>query len=93
MVRKDLAEEMGLEGTSIKIVITKVGGAEEELDTKMYKVPVTTYQGKKVQVVQAVGISHISDDVTNVNLSESIGTKIWSYRFVDWYQSSPISCL
>ena len=69
MVRKDLAEVIGLEGTSIKIVISKVGGAEEELDTKMYKVPVTTYQGKKVQVVQAVGISHISDDVTNVNLS------------------------
>ena len=69
MVRKDLAEEMGLEGTSIKIVITKVGGEEEELDTKMCKVLVNTYHGKKVQVVQAVGISHISDDVTNVNLS------------------------
>ena len=36
MVRKDLAEEMGLEGRQSKRVITKVGGTEEELDTKIY---------------------------------------------------------
>jgi hypothetical protein len=36
MVRKDLAEEMGLEGRQSKKVITKVGGTEEELDTKIY---------------------------------------------------------
>ena len=35
MVRKDLAEEMRLEGRQSKIVITKVGGTEEELDTKI----------------------------------------------------------
>jgi hypothetical protein len=31
MVRKDLAEEMGLEGRQSEIVITKVGGTEKEL--------------------------------------------------------------
>jgi hypothetical protein len=69
MVRKDLAEEMGLEGRQSKIVITKVGGTEEELDTKIYKVPVSTHDGKRVQVVQAVGIPHISDDMNHVNLN------------------------
>jgi hypothetical protein len=47
MVRKDLDEEMGLEGRQSKIVITKVGGTEEELDTKIYKVPVSTHDGKE----------------------------------------------
>jgi hypothetical protein len=47
MVRKDLAEEMGLEGRQSKIVITKVGGTEEELDTKIYKVTVSTDDGKE----------------------------------------------
>ena len=69
MVRKDLVEEMRLEGRPSKIVITKVGGTEEELDTKIYKVPVSTYDGKRVQIVQAVGISHISDDATNINVN------------------------
>ena len=69
MVRKDLAKEMGLEGRQSKIVITKVGGTEEELDTKIYNVPVSTHDGKRVQVVQAVGIPHISDDMAHVNLN------------------------
>jgi hypothetical protein len=47
MVRKDLDEEMGLEGRQSKIVITKVGGTEEELDTKIYKVPVSTHDGEE----------------------------------------------
>ena len=69
MVRKYLAEEIRLEVRQSKIVITKVGGTEEELDTKIYKVPVSTHDGKRIQVVQAVGIPHISDDMTHVNLN------------------------
>jgi hypothetical protein len=69
MVHEDLAKEMGLEGRQSKIVITKVGSTEEELDPKIYKVPVSTYDGKIIQLVQAVGIPHNSDDMTHVNLN------------------------
>ncbi len=79
MVRESFAEELELQARPTKIVITKVGGSEEELDTNMYKVPVYTHEGKRVQVIQAIGISHISDDVTNVNLrriSDTFGIPI-----------------
>ena len=41
----------------------------QELDTKLYKVPISTNEGKRVQVVQAVGISHISDDIAQVSMN------------------------
>ncbi len=79
MVRESSADELELQARLTKIVITKVGGSEEKLDTNMYKVPVHTHEGKRVQVIQAIGISHISDDVTNVNLrriSDTFGIPI-----------------
>ena len=38
MVRSSFAESLGLESKTVKILITKVGGVEEELSTKLYKV-------------------------------------------------------
>ena len=51
-------------------MITKVGGVEEELTTKLYKVPVYNSDGKRVQIVQAVGIAQISEDSPNGTISE-----------------------
>ena len=59
--RSTRAEELGLEHKPVKIVITKVGGVEEELDTKVYKVPLYADSGKLIQTIQAVGISQISE--------------------------------
>ncbi len=49
-------------------MITKVGRTEEELTTKLCKVPVHNCKGKQVQVVQAVGIEQISKDSSTENL-------------------------
>ena len=96
MVRESFAEELELQARPTKIVITKVGGSEEELDTNMYKVPVYTHEGKRVQVIQAIGISHISDDVTNVNLrriSDTFGIPVDQLkRSTGWHQLSSFSC-
>ena len=70
MIRRSYAESLALEGKPINIVITKVGGVEEELTTKLYKVPVYNSDGKRVQIVQAVGITQISEDSPNGNISE-----------------------
>ena len=61
LIRSTRAEELGLEHKPVKIVITKVGGVEEELDTKVYKVPLYADSGKLIQTIQAVGISQISE--------------------------------
>ena len=68
MIRRSYAESLALESKPISIVITKVGGTEEELTTKLYKVPVHNCEGKRVQVVQAVGIEQISEDSSIENL-------------------------
>lgn len=68
MIRNDIADSMGLNGKRIKIYITKVGGEEEELDTMIYKVTLCTRDNVPVQSIQAIGIPHISDDVTEVNV-------------------------
>ena len=70
MIRRSYAESLALEGKPITIVITKVGGVEEELTTKLYNVPVYNSDGKRVQIVQAVGIAQISEDSPNGTISE-----------------------
>ena len=69
LIRSARAEQLGLDHKPVKIVITKVGGVEEELDTKMYKVPLYDDSGKLIQTIQAVGISQISEDSVGVNIS------------------------
>ena len=59
MIRSNFAESMNLESKPIKIVITTVGGTEEEMSTRVYKVPVCKHDGRVVQTFQAVAIPTI----------------------------------
>ena len=68
MIRCDLAESLGLEGKRIRIVLTKVGGTEEELDTMLYKMTLYNKNNFPVQAINAIGIPQISDDVTNIDV-------------------------
>ena len=70
LIRSAFAEQLGLDGKEVKIVITKVGGAEEDLDTKMYKVPVCDASGKLVQTIEAVGIPRISEETESLNVAQ-----------------------
>ena len=69
MIRSAYADQLGLNSKPIKIVITKVGGVEEELDTKLYKVPLFADGGRMIQTIQAVGIPQISDEPAGVNMN------------------------
>ena len=60
LIRSAHAKQLGLEHKPVTIVITKVGGVEEELDTKVYRVPLHADSGKLIQTIQAMGISQIS---------------------------------
>ena len=90
MIRSSLAESLSLQSKPVKILITKVGGIEEELTTKVYKFPVCTSDGKAVQVIQAVGIPQVSDEIAEVDvtaLANLFGlaseTTSWSHRCSD----------
>ena len=68
LIRSARAKQLGLEHKPVTIVITKVGGVEEELDMKVYKVPLHANSGKLIQTIQAMGISQISEDSPKVNI-------------------------
>ena len=51
LIRSARAEQLGLDHKPVRIVISKVGGVEEERDTKMYKVPLYDDSGKLIQTI------------------------------------------
>ena len=70
LIRQETAETLGLQGDNISITLTKVGGEEEEIRTKVYKVQVSPPDSNKRFVVKAVGIPTISDDIAGIKTKE-----------------------
>ena len=68
LIKQETAESLGLKGKDASITITKVGGEEENVKTKVYKVPVTSLDTRRTYSVTAVGIACISDDVTEIEI-------------------------
>ncbi|CAB3979157.1 hypothetical protein AWC38_SpisGene18824 [Paramuricea clavata] len=83
LIRQETAETPGLEGDNISITLTKVGGEEEEIRTKVYKVQVSPPDSNKRFVIKAVGIPTISDDIAEMKTKEiakQLGLKDKIYR-------------
>ena len=66
MIRNCVAEAMGLTGRKLQIYLTKVRGVEEEYNTWLYKVTLCTHNKTPVQTLQAIGIPHISNEVSEI---------------------------
>ena len=66
----ETAENLRLEGKSVSITITKVGGEEEEMSTKAYKVRITSLENRKTFSLKAIGIPCISDDIVDVKTND-----------------------
>jgi hypothetical protein len=49
LIRKPVADECGLKGKSI--TIARVGGKEEELVTKVYEIPIPSFEDKATYVI------------------------------------------
>jgi hypothetical protein len=43
LIKEETAESLGLKGKDVSITITKVGGEEEKVKSKAYRVPVTSF--------------------------------------------------
>ncbi len=74
LVKQETAESLGLKGKDVSITITKVGGVDENVKTKVYKVPVTSLDSRKTYSVTAVGIPCISDDVIDIKTDKILDT-------------------
>lgn len=70
LIRLDLANRLNLNGKDVRITITKVGGEEEEMTTKIYQVSIKSLENNARYTVKAVGIPHISDEITEIQINE-----------------------
>ncbi|XP_071481170.1 uncharacterized protein [Diadema antillarum] len=66
LVRRSVAENLGLKGKPISINITKVGCVTEEVQTKIYRLRLRSLDDNRVYRVSAVGLDSINDDIVQV---------------------------
>ena len=70
LIRIAVAKELKLKGKDASVTITKVGGEEEVIHTKLYKVPLLSLDNNSVHHITAIGIPSISDSVASVNIAQ-----------------------
>ncbi|XP_015751793.1 PREDICTED: uncharacterized protein LOC107331694 [Acropora digitifera] len=70
LIRSDIAELLGLKGRDTSVTISKVGGEEETIRTKDYRVPVSSGDDYKKYSITAIGIPNISDDVAPAPITQ-----------------------
>ena len=73
LIRMEIAESLGLEGKNVSITITKVGGEEQEMKTKEFKVQLTSPSNKRGFLINAAefrGIPRIGDDVAAITRAD-----------------------
>ena len=74
LIRQSLAEQLGLKGKEVTITLAKVGGEEEELTTKLFRVRIRSLANRcEIHTITAVGIPCISSDITEIKLSHLAG--------------------
>ena len=72
LIRSDIAELLGLKGRDTSVTISEVGGEEETIRTKEYRVPVSSGDDYKKYSITAIGIPNISDDVAPAPITQII---------------------
>ena len=69
LIRLSLAADLKLRGKTVVVTITKVGGKEEELKTKMYRVQIRSLEDRSAYVMQATEIPSISEDIAHIEVT------------------------
>ena len=66
LIREETAVALGLKGNDTAVTITKVGGEEETMRTKVYKVPVSSPDNTGTFSIKAIGIPRMSEELSAV---------------------------
>ena len=61
LIREETAAALGLKENDTAVIITKVGGEEETIKTKVYRVPVSSLYNTEMFSIKAIGIGCISE--------------------------------
>ena len=70
LIWSDIAELLRLRGRDTSVTIAKVGGEEETIKTKEYRVPVSSADDHKKYLITVIGIPNISDDVAPAPITQ-----------------------
>ncbi len=70
LIRQQTADCLGLKGKDIFVTITKVGGEEEEMRTKVYRVPVSAVDNSRKHSIKAIGILCITNEIASINITD-----------------------
>ena len=70
IIRQAIVDDLGLTGSKATVTITKVGGVEEHVQTKMYKVPIRSLDTKERYSISAIALPCISEDIADIPLAE-----------------------
>ena len=74
LIKLSVAKELGLKGKDVTITLAKVGGEEEELITKLFRVRIRSLGNRRdIHTITAVGIPCISIDITEIKLRHLAG--------------------
>ena len=68
LIRKKTAAALGLKGNDTAVTITKAGGEEETIKTKVYRVAVSSPDNTEMFSIKVIGILCISEEVSAVQL-------------------------
>ncbi|KAG1650686.1 hypothetical protein GQR58_027818 [Nymphon striatum] len=70
LIRIRVAEQLELRGQPVSTKIIKIGGVEEEINTKLYYFKVRPMNKSELFEIRAIGIPDISEDLCEVNLKD-----------------------
>nr|XP_054775091.1 uncharacterized protein LOC129283281 [Lytechinus pictus] len=70
LIKMSVAKEMNLKGSNINITITKVGGEQEQMETKQYQIKVRSLSTNAIHSLAAVALPCISENIAQVKMNE-----------------------
>ena len=76
LIRSSMAKDLRLKGKEVVVTLVKVGGQEEELHTKSYRVTVQSLESGSSHTIEAIGIPSLSEEIAFVqpdDLSRTFG--------------------
>lgn len=73
LITRDKAREERLRGTPLEISLVKVGGKEEKISSRKYKLPLIDLKGETT-LVEVCEIDKITTDIQSVNMDKALDT-------------------
>ena len=67
LIRQETADSLGIREKETLVTITKVGEQEEEINTKVYNVPISAIDDRGTYTVKTIGIPVISNESSSID--------------------------